>query len=415
MKRKLTAIIAALCLTVALIPSASAATSYIKSGSNLRGSDYTGVPALASKLDAVFSGHPALYSDIACSQPVEAAIGSRTVPPGRAYYVRDGLGNVYSGTSCYIYANAVYSALFGDIPYHGEPGTWLSSRLALKNAARASFELFSSANVTCGALLRTTANSDGSYNSSRGHSVIILKYSPSNITYLEGNGDGDGLIRVTTRDWDTFNSVCVSGRGYRISFIVQPSSGATTGAAKRDLVGYFSLSGFQPPRDVPSGAWYADAVGTVLGLGLMEGRGNAVFTPEAKVTAAEAVTVCARYLSFYYDDRYDLSGSPWYEPSYKYLALWGIDTSFAEPWEPITRAELAALCDRAMPDGARTSVSAVPVFPDVPVSAGWAGPIYSLARTGVIRGGDGLFRPDASLTRAEAACVFARMADRSLR
>ena len=39
----------------------------------------------------------------------------------------------------------------------------------------------------------------------------------------------------------------------------------------------------------------------------------------------------------------------------------------------------------------------------------------TLYRSGILEGSDGLFHPDNTLTRAEAAAILSRMADRSLR
>ncbi len=418
MKRRLISFVLALLVYVSVAPSTLAFSTV--DPKLLRGSDYTDIPALAGRLDTVFSGRPALYSDISCTAPVSARVGYRDVPVGRTLYTRDSRGNVYSGSSCYIYANAVYSTLFGDIPYHGESGAWQSSRWVLGNCNSASYELFASAGVSCGALMRTTPNADGSYNSNYGHSVIILAYDKKEVTYLEGNGDGRGLVRVSVRDWADFDRTLFKSKGYRISFIVQPTaeyydflrSGSVP--KKHDFVGYFSQKGNVSYRDVPASAWYASGVYTVSAVGLMNGRENGLFVPSGSVTVAEAVTLCARFLSGYYDDRHDFSGvGSWYEPYYAYCALWGIDTSFASPGSPITRADFARLMDRALPQKARTDSVLGVSFSDV--SKARYPYIYALAKTGVLRGDGGTFRPLSPITRAEAACVLARMADRSLR
>lgn len=46
--------------------------------------------------------------------------------------------------------------------------------------------------------------------------------------------------------------------------------------------------------DVPAGAWYADAVEYCAQHGLMQGRGEGVFAPEALVTRAELAAVAMR-------------------------------------------------------------------------------------------------------------------------
>ncbi|MBQ2602338.1 MAG: hypothetical protein II583_02845, partial [Oscillospiraceae bacterium] len=86
------------------------------------------LPAKALELEGIFEGKIGLYEDIDCTKEVLAPKGTRTVYPGKTYYIKEqSSGRVFSGTTCYIYANAVYNALFGDVPYHGESDTWQRS------------------------------------------------------------------------------------------------------------------------------------------------------------------------------------------------------------------------------------------------------------------------------------------------
>ena len=422
MKKRIMIFTLILALALASAATACAGSSYITDGKSLRGRDFTDIPVLAERLDRVFAGAPDMYLDARCQSLAPAELGSRGVPLGKTYYVKSQNGSVYSGTSCYIYANAVYATLFGDVPYHGEPGTWENSERVVKNLSSASYSAFSSAGVCFGALLRTTPNSDGSYNGNSGHSIVILKYDSSGLTYLEGNGDGKGLVRLTARSWDTFNSVSVSGRGYRISFIVQPTweyLSSLSGARERenDFVGYLTrrLDYDGRFKDVPASAWYAVGVETAYELGIIGGRSVSKFAPEEYVTVAEGLTLAARFLSSYYDDGYSFAGTgAWYAPYYEYCGKWGIDTGFKSPNALMTRAELAAVMVKALPAEARTSGAALS-FRDVPSGAPYARAVEVLSASGIIRGDGGLFRPDAPLKRSELAVMTAMMADRSLR
>ncbi len=413
MKKKLLSLALTLVLSLTLAATAQAGSRYTTSAGALRAADFTGDAALAAKLDAVFAGTPEMYEDIRCTTRASAPIGSRNVPLGRTYYVKSANGQVYSGTSCYIYANAVYATLFGDVPYHGEDAGWKNSYTAARNLSSASYSEFQRLGIGFGALLRTTSNADGSYNGNAGHSLIILKYDANGITYLEGNGDGKGLIRVTERSWDTFNSTSVSGRGYKISFIVQPKTAAQTRTpAYVGRIGKVRSYGGQF-RDVRAGDWFYRLVAGAYETGFVDGRAPTLFDPEGNVTAAEAVTLCARFLSLYYDDRWDFGSSgAWYEGYYDYLRRWGIDTSFAAPGESVTRGEFALLMARALPQEARGGEIDT-VFPDVP--AKYQSAVTALTRCGVITGSGGLFHPYDPLTRAEAAAFLGRMADKSLR
>lgn len=416
MKKKLLSLVLALGLGLSLSVTALAGSRYTTEASTLWGGDFTADRVLAAKLDEVFAGTPDMYADIRCTSKAPAPIGSRNVPLGKTYYVKSAGGQVYSGTSCYIYANAVYATLFGDVPYHGEDVGWKNSYTAARNLSSASYSEFKRLGIGFGALLRTTSNADGSYNGNTGHSLIILKYDANGITYLEGNGDGKGLIRVTERSWDTFNSTSVSGRGYKISFIVQPKTGSSAEVRTPAYVGRIGKvrSYGEHFRDVSTGEWFYSVVSGAYETGFMDGRSLTSFEPEGDVTASEAVTLCARFLSLYYDDWWDFGSSgAWYQGYYDYLKRWGIDTSFAGPEESVTRGDFALLMARALPQEARGGNIAT-VFPDVP--AKYQSAVTALTRCGVITGSDGgLFLPYDTLSRAEAAAFLGRMADKSLR
>ncbi len=408
---------AALLLLAALLPGLQPGA---KAAENVRAADFTDIPILIQRLDRVLSGDVELYGDIHCTSPVRAPLNTRSTPLGKTYYVKSASGNVYSGTSCYIYANAVYATLFGDVPFHGDDVGWLHSRRVAGNLASASYGGFTELGVGLGALLRTTANSDGSYNGGAGHSVIVLGYDREGITYLEGNGDGKGLVRVTEKSWDDFNDTLLTGKGRRISFIVQPTEGylaELAPGAKREPVGYFVQKRAYRGSftDVPTGAWFAAGVRECYELGLLEGQGAGRFGPYGTVTVAEAVAVCARFLSGYYADGWDFAAAgAWYEPYYAYCRRWGIDVDFAPPDSLVSRADLAILLSRALPEEALSAGTAA-VFRDVPAGSRYAAAVKRLSASGVILGENGAFKPDSTLQRAEMIQILARMADRSLR
>lgn len=198
------------------------AAEFILEPTELSGRDYTDSDALAAVLDQVFAGDIDIYSDSQYTKEVSMPVGT-SMSNSTLYYVRSNTtGNPVSGWQCYIYGNAVYNMLFKEWVGHAE--SFAHSKVVIPGGSNtASYELFYDAGVRCGAYLRTTGNANGSYNGNVGHSMIILAYDRENITYLEGNGDGNGLIRVTIRDWSDFNTRQLSGRGRYISHIVQPT------------------------------------------------------------------------------------------------------------------------------------------------------------------------------------------------
>lgn len=190
------------------------AVSYIEDQTQVDGSDYTTV--YAEKLNMILRGEVELFSNSA----VKYALGD-SMKTNTSYSV----AGVISGYQCYIYSQAVYYHLFGDVVYHGNGYKyWSDSVKVLTNKKTVSYEMFTEAQVGFGAYIRTTPNSNGSYNSADGHSMIVLAYDPDGITYLEGNADGRGLIRITQMTWSEFNSNNLTSRGRRICHIVQCKS-----------------------------------------------------------------------------------------------------------------------------------------------------------------------------------------------
>ncbi len=204
-------------------PMTASAKSYITSSGSAKGSNYTSIAALASKLDSIFVGSIGLYSNSACTKSVSVSLGSRKMTGSNKYYVKSNTsGNTIAGWQCYIYAEAVYNTLFNE--WVGR-GTSLShsKKVMSGGLSSVSYNSLKDAGVKTGAIMRTTANSDGSWNSSKAHSLIILSYNSSSITYLEGNGDGKGLVRIANLSWKEFNAGQLSGRSRYVCHIVQPT------------------------------------------------------------------------------------------------------------------------------------------------------------------------------------------------
>ena len=207
-----------------LLPAASHAfaAEFILDPGALNGRDYTDSDRLAALLDTVFSGDIDVYTDMAYTAEVSMPVGT-SLNIDTLYHVRSQTtGNRVSGWQCYIYANAVYNKLFRE--WVGHANGFSHSRVVIPGGSDTmTYELLRDRGVRCGAYLRTTNRSDGSYNGSIGHSMIILAYDSASITYLEGNADGNGLVRVTVRSWSDFNQRQLSGRGRYISHMVQPT------------------------------------------------------------------------------------------------------------------------------------------------------------------------------------------------
>ena len=145
--------------------------------------------------------------------------------------------------------------------------------------------------------------------------------------------------------------------------------------------------------------------------------------PENNITRAEVATIFFRLLSddsraYYWtqkNDYSDVSRGDWFNNAVSTLSNAGIITGYPDgtfrPNAPITRAEFAAIAARF----SDTVYSGKNTFSDVP-SSHWAARCIALAEhLGWVSGyPDGTFRPDKSITRAEAMTLINRVLDRAV-
>ena len=196
--------------------------------------------------------------------------------------------------------------------------------------------------------------------------------------------------------------------------------------------------------DVPRDAWFTEAVDFVKYADLMRGVGDNRFDPYGTVTRAMVVTVLYRA-----QNEPDVSGKTcpftdvpagqWFTNAVIWAADKGVttgvtDTLFA-PTEPITREQMAVMIVRmainSLPnakemtrmlqaefdkinapgyDGTEKPLSAL--YSDSDRISSWAQLYVYIANLGGIMQGDteGTFRPKDSLSRAECAATFLKLA-----
>lgn len=172
--------------------------------------------------------------------------------------------------------------------------------------------------------------------------------------------------------------------------------------------------------DVKASDWFADNVKSAYELGLMKGNSPSTFAPGDTITVAEAVTVAARVRDIYWGEETSFTakaGAAWYQPYVDYAAANGmINEVLADYERPATRAELARWLDAALAGEGTQPVNPEIRFTDVTEAHRDYACIMDLARAGIMGGkGDGIFDPDASVLRCEAAAMLSRAALPSLR
>jgi S1-C subfamily serine protease len=148
--------------------------------------------------------------------------------------------------------------------------------------------------------------------------------------------------------------------------------------------------------DVKGTEWFARHIEDAYNYGFFTWETSKTFRPERTLKLSEAVRLLA-VLSGVYD-----SGKAY---SVDYASYGNAE---------VTRAAFAELAYGALPSEAFAQINDVPEFGiiDITPDMAYGDAVYALYRAGVLTGVDryGSFRPDTSITRAEACVMLVRMA-----
>lgn len=172
--------------------------------------------------------------------------------------------------------------------------------------------------------------------------------------------------------------------------------------------------------DVPSGAWYADAVYTLTSEGILSGTSDTTFSPNGTLTRAMLVTMLGRMAGVdptaYTKSVFtDVKIGEWYAPYVQWAYERGIATGYGNgvfaPDVSITREQLCVFLVRyAGATGTPLPTTGGDGFTDAARISSWArSAVSTAAKARLVNGySDGSFRPQASATRAEAASILAK-------
>ncbi|MCD1258965.1 S-layer homology domain-containing protein [Paenibacillus athensensis] len=187
---------------------------------------------------------------------------------------------------------------------------------------------------------------------------------------------------------------------------------------------YAALSYEKSFADVPAGHWASAAIQRLAARQVLDGVTVDRFEPGRNVTRAEAAALLVRALGLPAPADApafaDVPAGAWYAPAVAAAAAAGLiegrgDGTFA-PDAPISREEMAALAVRATgaADAAAGSAAALPGYADEADIQPWAVRYVQAAfAQGLMEGRDGgRFAPQAGLTRAEAAQLALRLLER---
>ena len=169
--------------------------------------------------------------------------------------------------------------------------------------------------------------------------------------------------------------------------------------------------------DVSLYAWYAPALETQAHKRYVNGVGYAMFAPQVALTRAEAATILYNLLISKERGPYtmsfvDVPSYAWYHEAVMTLASYkvlnGVGDSLFCPEDNITRAEFVTMLVRIY--GVTETESS---FTDVPSGSWCESFVATAADRGWVQGdGDGTFRPYDGITRAEAVVIMNRVLGR---
>ncbi len=234
----------------------------------------------------------------------------------------------------------------------------------------------------------------------------------------EGALDGAGEYTVTYYSGETVLSTETVQTGQ------SPAQVPAEDGSGKAISGWLNAAGsFVTPAtmkvsgDVDLYAWYAPALETQVHKRYVNGIGNAMFAPNMSLTRAEAATILYNLLVSKESGPYsatfsDVNSWSWYYEAVMTLASYkvlnGVGASLFAPNDYITRAEFVTMLVRIYGVTETTSN-----FSDVPAGSWFESFVATAADRGWVQGdGDGTFRPNDSITRAEAVVIMNRVLGR---
>ncbi len=235
----------------------------IKVGINTNANDVSGRELtshsdIAAKLDKLFAGNAGLYYDSAKTKPVDAELGTKVVNGSTQLYWKyksASNGTTYgaSGYSCYAYAVSAYGTIYD----YQHPQLSLNSNHQKVTAAVNNYISYSN-------FVKWGVRSDlpiyvriGDEGGSKGHSILVLTYDKDYITYVDGNGDGKGLIAIRKEPWSNTTGTNIYSR--KIFYLVQPKTSyypISSAPTNNTLTIHYDANGGQIASPVAVGTKY---------------------------------------------------------------------------------------------------------------------------------------------------------------
>lgn len=169
-----------------------------------------------------------------------------------------------------------------------------------------------------------------------------------------------------------------------------------------------------PFRDVPTDAYYYDAVKWAAEKGITTGQANGLFGSDQSCTRAQIITFLWRAAGSpvvnYAMEMGDVSADAYYAEAVRWAVSRGITSGTGggafSPDDACTRAQAVTLLARALSTKAGSAAN----FTDVPADAYYAQAVSWAVENGITTGvGGGRFDPNATCTRAQIATFLYRL------
>ena len=171
--------------------------------------------------------------------------------------------------------------------------------------------------------------------------------------------------------------------------------------------------------DVDENEWYgANGLAFIMNAyeyGLVDGYTDGTFWPDDSIQLSQVIVLAAKVRDIYYggDGVFSTVISPWYKNYVDYAVENGIITSstFSNYDAPATRAQMAYIFSRCLPEGEFPAINTVNSLPDVSASTTYRNEIFMLYRAGILTGNDdsGTFAPNTYITRAMVAGIVSHV------
>lgn len=170
-----------------------------------------------------------------------------------------------------------------------------------------------------------------------------------------------------------------------------------------------------PFTDVDAHDWYYEYVQVMCGLGLMSGVKPDSFAPNSTVPLSQGVTMAVRVYEQYrgIEEPEKKPDGPWYTYYFQQAEAYGLLPETLKDVSPLraaTRAELASILWKCLPEEEMAVINETESIPDYsPEEPYWEG-VLALCQTGILIGDNhGRFWPDNRIRRSELAAVITRM------